>query len=247
MKKPSKLASPHKGIYLLPNLLTTAALFAGFYAIVAAMKGHFDIAAIAIFTAMVMDMLDGRVARLTGTVSEFGAEYDSLSDLVAFGVAPALVLYSWGLQELGKLGWLVAFIHTATMALRLARFNTQQDTADKRFFTGLPAPAAAGTVVGFVWMIQDLGMASGSIKIFAAGITATVSALMVSTIPYYSFKDIDLRGKVPFVAILMIVLIFVGISVDPPKILFGGFFLFACSGPVGYFLKYKPAHLPKSE
>lgn len=239
MKKPMNEAQKHKGIYLLPNLFTTGALFAGFYAIVAAMKGNFDIAAIAIFIAMVMDMLDGRVARLTGTVSEFGAEYDSLSDLVAFGVAPALVLYSWGLQELGKLGWLVAFIHTAAMALRLARFNTQIDTADKRFFLGLPAPAAAGTVVGFVWMIQDIGYATSNIKILAAVITATVSALMVSTIPYYSFKDIDLKGKVPFVAILLVVMVFVGISVDPPKILFSTFFLFACSGPLWYLWNLK--------
>ncbi len=221
----------NQGIYLLTNLFTTAGLFAGFYAIVAAMNADFDVAAIAIFIAMIMDSLDGRVARLTQTESAFGAEYDSLTDIVAFGVAPALVIYSWGLSGLGKLGWLVAFLHTATMALRLARFNSRASISGKRFFMGLPAPAAAGVVVGFVWVYHDLGFV-GNGNVIAAVITVMVSILMVSTIPYYSFKEVDLKGKVPFVAILLTVLIFVGISVDPPKVLFTTFVLYALSGPI---------------
>ncbi len=227
----------NRGIYLLPNLFTTAGLFAGFYAIVSAMNADFTIASIAIFVAMIMDTLDGRVARMTQTESAFGAEYDSLTDIVAFGVAPALVIYSWGLSELGKLGWLVAFMHTAAMALRLARFNSQVATAEKRYFVGLPAPAAAGVVVGFVWIHHDLGYIGGN-SIMAAIITVLVSILMVSSIRYYSFKDIDLRGKVPFVALLCLVLVFIGISVDPPKVLFTAFALYALSGPV-LFLRSK--------
>lgn len=220
-----------KGIYLLPNLFTTAGLFAGFYAIVAAMKGLYDSAAVAIFVAMVMDMLDGRVARMTHTESAFGAEFDSLTDMVAFGVAPALVIYSWGLSELGKVGWLLAFLHTAAMALRLARFNSQLTKSDKRYFTGLPAPAAAGVVVGYVWMQYDMGYV-GEGSMLAAAITFLVAILMVSTVRYYSFKDLDFKGKVPFIVLLLIVMIFIGISFDPPKVLFAAFSLYALSGPV---------------
>lgn len=221
-----------RGIYLLPNLFTTAGLFAGFYAIVAAMEGLFDTAAIAIFVAMIMDALDGRVARMTNTQSAFGAEYDSLSDLASFGVAPALVVYSWSLQSLGKLGWLAAFVFAAAGALRLARFNTQVHTLDKRYFQGLPIPAAAGFIASMVWLGVEYAIPGGSIVVLVALFTVMVAALMVSNIRYHSFKQIDLKGRVPFVAILLIVLIFVGISLDPPKVLFLIFFCYALWGPV---------------
>jgi CDP-diacylglycerol--serine O-phosphatidyltransferase len=221
----------NRGIYLLPNLFTTAGLFAGFYAIVSAMNADFRTAAIAIFVAMLMDALDGRVARMTQTESAFGAEYDSLTDIVAFGVAPALVIYSWGLSELGKIGWLIAFLHTASMALRLARFNSQLSTSEKTYFTGLPAPAAAAVVVGFVWVNHEMGFL-GANDIMAAIITFVVSILMVSQIRYYSFKNIDLRGRVPFFVLLCIVLALVGIAFDPPKVLFAAFTVYALSGPV---------------
>lgn len=221
-----------RGIYLLPNLFTTAGLFAGFYAIVAAMEGLFDTAAIAIFVAMIMDALDGRVARMTNTQSAFGAEYDSLSDLASFGVAPALVVYSWSLQSLGKLGWLAAFVFAAAGALRLARFNTQVQTMDKRYFQGLPIPAAAGFVASMVWLGVEYAIPGSSIVVLAALFTVMVAALMVSNIRYHSFKQIDLKGRVPFVAILLIVLIFVSISLDPPKVLFLIFFCYALWGPV---------------
>jgi len=227
---PNQKGAINRGIYLLPNLFTTAGLFAGFYAIVAAMNADFSVACIAIFVAMIMDALDGRVARITQTESVFGAEYDSLTDIVAFGVAPALVIYSWGLSALGKFGWLVAFLHTATMALRLARYNSQISSSEKRFFVGLPAPAAAGVVVGFVWLHHDMGYVGGD-SVWAAVITVMVSILMVSRLRYYSFKELDLKGKVPFVGILLVLLIFIGISVDPPKVLFTAFALYALSGP----------------
>lgn len=221
-----------RGIYLLPNLFTTAGLFAGFYAIVAAMKGVFDLAAIAIFVAMVMDSLDGRVARLTNTQSAFGAELDSLSDMVSFGIAPALVIYSWSLGGLGKLGWLVSFIFAAAGALRLARFNTQLGSADKRYFQGLPIPAAAGIIASMVWLGNEYAIPGTSVAILAGSITILTSLLMVSNIRYHSFKQVDLKGRVPFVAILVVVLIFVGISIDPPKILFLMTFGYGLSGIV---------------
>jgi len=221
-----------RGIYLLPNLFTTAALFAGFFAIVAAMNGRFGVAAIAIFIAMVLDGLDGRVARLTNTESDFGAEFDSLADMISFGLAPALVVYQWSLVGLGKVGWLAAFIYTATAALRLARFNTQVGSGDKRYFQGLPSPSAAAILAGLVWLSHDAGLEGALLQWVAFGLTVGVGALMVSNIRYYSFKGLDLRGKVPFVAILVVVLIFVAITLDPPKILFTTFLLYALSGPV---------------
>lgn len=221
-----------RGIYLLPNLFTTAGLFAGFYAIVAAMKGYFDTAAIAIFIAMVMDAFDGRVARLTNTQSAFGAEFDSLSDMVSFGVAPALVVYSWSLEGLGKLGWLAAFVFAAAGALRLARFNTQVSTLDKRYFQGLPIPAAAGIIASMVWLGVEYAIPGTSVIVLAAVITVLVAILMVSNIRYHSFKQVDLKGRVPFVAILLVVVAFVGISVDPPKVLFLIFFCYGLSGPI---------------
>ena len=221
-----------RGIYLLPNLFTTAGLFAGFYSIVAAMGGRYEAAAIAIFVAMIMDGLDGRVARLTHTQSDFGAEYDSLSDMVAFGLAPALVMFEWSLSDLGKLGWLACFIYTAGAALRLARFNTQIGVVDKKFFQGLASPAAAACMAGLVW-ISDFYEGKGpSLSWLALVLTISLALLMVSNIRYYSFKDLDLRGKVPFVAILLIVLVFVLISLSPPQVLFFGFLLYVLSGPV---------------
>lgn len=227
-----RLAYRRRGIYLLPNLFTIAGLFAGFYAIVTAMEGYFNYAAIAIFVAMIMDFFDGRVARLTNTQSAFGAELDSLSDMVSFGIAPALVIYSWSLEGLGKLGWLAAFIFTAAGALRLARFNTQVLVADKRYFQGLPIPAAAGVLASLVWLCVDSEILGDRINMITAVLAIIIAVLMVSNVRYYSFKEIDLKGRVPFVAILLVVLVFVGISLDPPKILFLIFFCYALSGPI---------------
>lgn len=221
-----------RGIYLLPNLFTTAALFAGFYAIVAAMNGRFEVAPIAIFIAMVMDGLDGRVARLTNTQSAFGGEYDSLSDMVSFGLAPALVAYSWSLHLLGKVGWLAAFIYAAAAALRLARFNTQIGIADKRYFQGLASPAAAAIVAGLVWFCHDAEIGGSEMRWVAFALTLIAGLLMVSNIRYHSFKGLDLRGKVPFVAVLVVVLVYVTITIDPPKVLFFSFVIYALSGPV---------------
>lgn len=231
--------SHRRGIYLLPNLLTTGALFAGFYAIVAAMAGRFEHAAVAVYIAMILDGLDGRVARLTNTESAFGAEYDSLSDMASFGLAPALVMYEWALFSMvdhgwqwGKLGWLAAFIYVACAALRLARFNTRASSTDKRYFQGLPSPAAAAVVVGMVWVFFDQGVPGPDVALLALIVTVFTGLLMVSNISFYSFKDVDFRNKVPFVAVLIIVLVFVFASIDPPKVLFGCFLLYALSGPV---------------
>ena len=222
----------HRGIYLLPNLFTTACLFAGFYAIVSAMNDRFEAAAVAIFVAMVMDGLDGRVARLTNTQSAFGAEYDSLADMVSFGLAPALVMYVWALSDLGKLGWLAAFVYTAGTALRLARFNTQVGRADKRYFQGLASPAAAAVVAGLVWVGHSYLVDGQNIAYLAFAVTILAGLLMVSNVRYRSFKDLNLKDKVPFVTILVVVLVFVLISIDPPQILFATFALYALSGPV---------------
>ena len=220
-----------KGIYLLPNLFTTGALFSGFYAVVAGMNGHFENAAIAIFVAMILDGLDGRVARLTNTQSDFGAEYDSLADMVSFGVAPALVAFSWALQDLGKVGWVAAFVYRAGAALRLARFNTQLAVADKNFFTGLASPAAAAIVAGTVWVFSESGMPGREIAWLMAVVVPTAGLLMVSNFRYHSFKGLDLRGKVPFVAMLAVVFVFVIVSIDPAKVLLGVFVVYALSGP----------------
>ena len=211
-----------RGIYLLPNLFTTAALFGGFYAIVQAMNGRFDQAAIAIFVAMVLDGLDGRVARLTKTQSAFGAEYDSLSDMVSFGAAPALVVYEWALRGMGKLGWIAAFVYCAGAALRLARFNTMLEVADKRYFQGLPSPAAAALVAGFVWIVDDYAIDPESIRWWAWVVTVFAGLTMVSNLKYYSFKTINLRRSVPFVVIFLIVISFVLVSYQPAIVLFAG-------------------------
>ena len=228
-----------RGVYLLPNLLTTAALFAGFYGIVSAMNGGFEQASIAIYIAMVLDGLDGRVARMTNTQSDFGAEYDSLADMVSFGVAPALVMYIWSLSSLvdygwqwGKLGWLAAFIYVAAAALRLARFNTKASSTDKRYFQGLPSPAAAAVVIGMVWALFNQGYTGKELAPIALVLTVITGLLMVSNISYYSFKDLDFKNKVPFIAVFAVVMIFVLASIDPPKILFGCFLIYALSGPV---------------
>ena len=221
-----------RGIYLLPNLFTTAALFAGFYAIVAAIDGRFEAAGIAIFVAQFMDGIDGRVARLTNTQSDFGVEYDSLSDMIAFGLAPALVVYVWSLSSLGKLGWLAAFIYTAGAALRLARFNTQSASIDKAYFQGLPSPPAAALLAGLVWSCSDYGIQGEDLAGLVLFLTVAAGVLMVSNIRYHSFKDINLKDRVPFVAVLILVLIFVFVSIDPPIVLFGMAVTYALSGPV---------------
>jgi CDP-diacylglycerol--serine O-phosphatidyltransferase len=220
-----------RGIYLLPNLFTTGALFAGFYSVVQAMNGRFEHAAVAIFIAMVLDGLDGRVARMTRTQSAFGAEYDSLSDMVSFGVAPALVIYEFALQGMGKLGWIAAFVYCAGAALRLARFNTQIDlVTDKRFFQGLPSPSAAALVAGFVWVMVEYGVAGEDVRWLAAFIALFGGLTMVSNFRYYSGKEINLRKSVPFFVILLIVLAFILISTSPPEVLFGIFLLYGLSG-----------------
>ena len=220
-----------RGIYLLPNLLTTGALFAGFYAVVQAMNGRFEHAAVAIFIAMVLDGLDGRVARMTHTQSAFGAEYDSLSDMVSFGVAPALVIYEFALQGMGKFGWIAAFVYCSGAALRLARFNTQHETVtDKRYFQGLPSPAAAALIAGFVWVMVEYGVEGQDVRWLAASIALLGGLTMVSNFRYYSGKEINLRKSVPFFAILLIVLAFVLVSTSPPEVLFGAFVLYGLSG-----------------
>ncbi|HBV20317.1 MAG TPA: CDP-diacylglycerol--serine O-phosphatidyltransferase [Nitrosomonas sp.] len=220
-----------RGIYLLPNLFTTAALFAGFYAIVQAMNGNFEHAAVAIFIAMVLDGLDGRVARMTHTQSEFGAEYDSMSDMVSFGVAPALIMYEWALREMGQWGWIAAFIYCACAALRLARFNTNINVIDKRFFQGLPSPAAAALIAGLVWVMLDFQVSGTDIKWLALIVTLFAGLTMVSNIPFYSGKEINLMRRVPFVTILLLVLFFfVLIPSHPPVVLFCLFAGYALSG-----------------
>lgn len=224
-----------RGIYLLPNLLTTAGLFSGFYAVVMSMNGQFEAAAIAIFVAMVFDGLDGRVARMTNTQSPFGAEYDSMADMVSFGLAPAIVAYNFGLLELGKFGWLAAFIYVACAALRLARFNTQVETADKRFFQGLASPAAAAVVAGMVWVCIDYDIKGEDYSIVVALITGLSGLLMVSNFKYNSFKEVDWNGKVPFVALLLIMLVFIIVATAPSMVLFIVFLLYTIAGPINTF------------
>jgi len=236
----------HRGIYLLPNLFTTANLFAGFFSIITAINGNFYVAAATVFVAMVLDSLDGRVARLTNTQSAFGAEYDSLSDMVAFGLAPAVLAYEWALSELGNVGLTVAFIYVACAALRLARFNTQIGKVDKRWFIGLASPAAAGGVAGWVWAVwalDEVGIRGVDLPLILvmlfALMVAAAGLLMVSNIKYYSFKDLDLKGRVPFVAILIVVLVFAVVFSDPPRILLLIFLAYAASGPVQYLMQLR--------
>jgi CDP-diacylglycerol---serine O-phosphatidyltransferase len=226
-----------RGIYLLPNLFTTAALFAGFFAIVQAMNSKYTLAAISIFIAMVLDGLDGRVARLTRTQSAFGAEYDSLSDMVSFGAAPALIVYEWALRDLGRWGWIASFLYCACAALRLARFNTQLDVADKRYFTGLPSPAAAALLAGFVWIMDDYEVIGRNIDWLVLCVTVFAALSMVSNVKFYSFKDLNLRRSVPFWAVLVVVLLFVVITIDQVRVLFGIFLAYSLSGYVMWLMQ----------
>jgi len=234
--------SRRRGIYLAPNLITTGALFAGFYAIVAGMNGHFIGAGLAIYVAGALDTLDGRVARWTRTESRFGAEYDSLSDMVAFGVAPALVAFSWGLDSLGKLGWVCTFIYMACAALRLARFNTQSDLAS---FTGLASPSAAAIIASTIWVwSESLGDADPSITgaVVMGVITAGVGLLMVSNFSYYSPKALNFKGRVPFITLVAAALVFAVMVADPPRVLLVLFGLYALSGPATYLWKRWRGH-----
>lgn len=221
-----------RGIYILPNLFTTAALFSGFFAIVQAMNGKFEAAAVAIFIAMVFDGLDGRVARLTNTQSAFGAEYDSLSDMVSFGAAPALVVYVWALKDMGKLGWIAAFIYCAGAALRLARFNTNIEVVDKRYFQGLPSPAAAALVAGLVWVMIDNEWTGFEARWFACVLTIFAGVTMVTNLRFWSGKDINLRKSVPFMMVVAFALGFALVSSYPPGVLFAMFLVYALSGYV---------------
>ncbi|RFO97005.1 CDP-diacylglycerol--serine O-phosphatidyltransferase [Rhodoferax lacus] len=221
---------PRKGIYILPNLFTLAALFGGFYAIVMAIDGRFDLAAVGVFCAMVLDSLDGRVARMTNTQSAFGEQMDSLSDMVSFGAAPALISYVWSLHSLGRWGWFAAFVYCSCAALRLARFNVNTAVVDKRYFQGLPSPAAAALVAGFIWLANDLGF-KGSELTWPTFVVALYAGLtMVTNVPFYSFKDVSMKRSVPFVVIVAIALVIAIVNIDPPKIIFGLFVLYGLSG-----------------
>jgi CDP-diacylglycerol--serine O-phosphatidyltransferase len=222
-----------RGIYLLPNLFTTASLFSGFYAIVQAMNNRFEIAAIAIFVAMVLDGLDGRIARMTHTQSEFGAQYDSLSDMVSFGAAPALVMYVWALKDLGKLGWIAAFVYCAGAALRLARFNTNIDVVDKRYFQGLPSPMAAALLAGLVWVFDDFGIDRELwLSVIAWVFTMYAGITMVTSVPFYSFKEFNLKRAVPFWVMLAFVASLAVVSLKPSVVLFLLFLGYSVSGYV---------------
>ena len=222
-----------RGIYLLPNLLTTGALFSGFYSIVAAMNQQFESAAIAIFVAIVLDGMDGRIARLTNTQSAFGMQYDSLSDMISFGLAPSLVMYQWALFGMGKLGWLAAFVYTVCASLRLARFNTQATSIDRRFFQGLPSPGAAAVLGALVWFGSGYGLIDGkTIEFICFLVTVIVGLLMVSNIRYHSFKEFDLKNRIPFVTFLIIVPIFVLVAIEPASILFLLAAIYVVSGPI---------------
>ncbi|HEY8386077.1 MAG TPA: CDP-diacylglycerol--serine O-phosphatidyltransferase, partial [Porticoccaceae bacterium] len=226
-----------RGIYLLPNLVTIAAMFFGFSAILAAMNGQWERAAIMVFVAGVMDGLDGRIARMTNTQSEFGAQLDSLSDAIAFGLAPAIIMFAWALDTLGKVGYAIAFIFAACAALRLARFNVQMDTADKRFFTGLPSPAAAATVAGMVWVAAEYQVeVQPSIALLAALVTSLAAVLMISNVRFYSFKDLHM-GRVPLYMLVAVVLIIAVVQTSPPTALWGVALVYAASGPVGALLR----------
>ena len=223
-----------KGIYILPNLFTLAGLFGGFYAIVMAMNGRFDQAAIGVFAAMVLDSLDGRVARMTNTQSAFGEQMDSLSDMVSFGAAPALIAYVWALTSLGRWGWIAAFVYCACAALRLARFNVNTAVVDKRFFQGLPSPAAAALVAGFIWLMTEAGVDGIDVRWFTFGLTLYAGLTMVTNVPFYSFKDVSLKRSVPFAVIVLIALGIAVINIDPPTVMFGLFVIYGLSGYVLY-------------
>jgi CDP-diacylglycerol--serine O-phosphatidyltransferase len=231
------LKNRRKGIYILPNLFTLAALFGGFYAIVMAMNGRFDLAAAGIFCSMVLDSLDGRVARMTNTQSAFGEQMDSLSDMVSFGAAPALISYEWALRDLGRWGWFAAFVYCACAALRLARFNVNTTVVDKRYFQGLPSPAAAALLAGFIWLATDQGILGTSVAwpVFALALYAGLT--MVTNVPFYSFKDVQMKRSVPFVVIVLIALGIAVINIHPPIVMFGVFLVYGFSGYVVYVVR----------
>ena len=232
-EKKNSIITQRRGIYLLPNLFTTFGIFCGFYGIVASMSGHFTDAAFALFIAMLMDSFDGRVARMTNTTSDFGAEYDSLADIVSFGVAPALIAYNWAhLAQLGKLGWLAAFTYVVCGALRLARFNIMPETIDKKYFQGLPIPAAAAVIIGLVWFGEEMGWDGASMAIPVAILITLCGLMMVSNFRYHSFKEVDWKGKVPFVSVLLMILVIVMVASNPPIVLFPVFALYLLSGPI---------------
>jgi len=224
-----------KGIYVLPNMITLAALFGGYYAIVMAMNGRFEQAVIGVFCAAVLDSLDGRVARMTNTQSAFGEQMDSLSDMVNFGLAPSLIVYEWALKGLGKVGWIAAFVYCSCAMLRLARFNTNIGVVDKRFFQGLPSPAAAALVVGFIYVMDDMGFREGIREIpwlmwSTCVITLYAGLTMVTNVPFYSFKDVSFKRSVPFIVIVAIALGIAFITLHPPLVLFGLFVIYGFSG-----------------
>ena len=223
-----------KGIYILPNLFTLAGLFGGFYAIVMAMNGRFDQAAIGVFSAMVLDSLDGRVARMTNTQSAFGEQMDSLADMVSFGAAPALIAYVWALTGLGRWGWIAAFVYCACAALRLARFNVNTAVVDTRFFQGLPSPAAAALVAGFIWLMDEAGFQGEEVRWYMFALTLYAGLTMVTNVPFYSFKDLSLKRSVPFAVIVLIALGIAVINIDPPTVMFGLFVIYGFSGYVLY-------------
>jgi CDP-diacylglycerol--serine O-phosphatidyltransferase len=226
---------PRKGIYVLPNLFTLAALFGGFYAIVMAMNERFDLAAVGVFCAMVLDSLDGRVARMTHTQSAFGEQMDSLSDMVSFGAAPALIAYEWALRGLGRWGWISAFVYCACAALRLARFNVNTSVVDKRYFQGLPSPAAAALVMGFVWLMTDLEISPADVRWQVFAICLLSGLTMVTNVPFYSFKDASMKKSVPFAFVVGLALVIAVINIHPPTVLFGLFVLYGLSGYAVYF------------
>ena len=230
MTKEVVIRKRRKGIYILPNLFTLAALFGGFYAIVMAVNGRFDQAAIGVFAAMVLDSLDGRVARLTNTQSAFGEQMDSLSDMVSFGAAPALIAYVWALTSLGRWGWIGAFVYCACAALRLARFNVNTAVVDKRFFQGLPSPAAAALVAGFIWLMTDAGITWLEVRWITFGLMLYAGLTMVTNVPFYSFKDVQMKRSVPFVVIVLIALGIAVINIHPPTVMFALFVLYGLSG-----------------
>jgi CDP-diacylglycerol--serine O-phosphatidyltransferase len=246
IKKEKRHRLRRKGIYLLPNLCTTIALFFGFYAAVGGTQGHFVSAAIAIFIAMIFDGLDGRIARMTNTTSAFGAEYDSLSDMVTFGIAPALLAYDFVLFHLGKAGWLIAFLYASATALRLARFNTQLGTASKRYFQGLPCPSAAAAVASFIWLLHrpvlpflSVNTSIPVLSTIMAVLVTGVALLMVSNMPYYSFKEINVKGKFPFIIIVVCILLMIALAYDPSLVLFLAFFAYVISGFIVFFFTLK--------
>ena len=235
------LRPKRKGLYVLPNAISLAALFASFYAIVMAMNGRFELSVYGIFTAAVLDSLDGRVARMTHSQSAFGEQMDSLCDMVSFGAAPALIVYEWALRDLGKWGWFPAFVYIAGAALRLARFNTNIGVVDKRYFQGLPSPAAAALVMGLIWMMDDAGLRSVTkidwLAWTAFGVTLYAGLSMVTNAPFYSFKDVSFKRSVPFVVIVAIAMAIALINIHPPIVLFALFCLYALSGYAVYAYK----------